>query len=715
MRLGNGSGLAEIRQRLLKYLRERLLAERDRWALWLPVAMGGGVAVYFGLPLEPGPGVGLALLAGSAAALYVSWRIPARKAIALGLLAAALGFAAAELRTALVTAPMLNETLASARVEGRVLDVEFLAGGRRIRLGEVIIPGLVDPPAQLRLRLASMWPPLVPGDWIRLKANIGPPSRPVAPGSYDFRRDLFFDGIGGIGFALGRPRILDDDSFGGREPVMHRLWQGLADLRATIEGRMLATLPDRDTAGVAVSFVTGSQTAVPSPILLAMRNSGLAHLLSVSGLHVGLAVGILFFLVRAILALIPPVALNWPIKKWAAALALLGAGFYMLLSGASVPVVRSFLMAGIVLLAVIVDRQAISMRPVATAAVVVLLLWPDSVVGPSFQLSFAAIVALTATWEELSLYRTRQTGLVRQGLRWMFDLALSSLVATLATAAFGIYHFNRLTGYGVIANMLAVPMTGFWVMPWLILSLLLMPFGLEAWALQPAGWGISAILWTARTVAAWPGAVSLVPAMPPIGLAAISLGGLWLCLWRGRWRFAGLLGVAAGLAVIPFARPPDILVSQDAKLVAIIEADGTLRLSSRQADRFAASEWLRRVGQDRAFSWLDGLDGADPRLTCQQGDCRFRAAGRQVAILRSVGGFTAACAETDLVIALVAVSGACGAPVIDPARLGRNGGHAIWLRADGPLIESVREQQGSRPWVQPALLPDAGELDDEDQ
>ena len=690
----------------LRILRDRLMAERDRWALWVPVAMGLGVAIYFDLPAEPSAALGLVLLAGSAALLLALRRAAAGRTFAVALIAMAAGFAAAQLRTAVVAAPVLNQKLDSVRIEGRVRDVEYLPGGRRLRLSEVVVPGLSDPPAEIRLRLMSLEPLLVPGDWVRLKASLGPPSRPVAPGAYDFRRDLFFDRIGGIGFSLGRARLVDGDVTGDSEPLIHRLWRSFADLRAVIERRILAAMPDPDTAGVAVAFVTGSQTAVPNPALVAMRNSGLAHLLSVSGLHIGLAVGILFFLTRAGLALVPAIALRWPIKKWAAGLALLGAGFYTLLSGASVPVVRSFLMAGIVLLAVLADRQAITMRPVAIAAAIVLLLWPDSLIGPSFQLSFAAIVALTAVWEELSPRRARERGPARRGLRWLLDLALSSAIATLATAAFGIYHFNRMTGYGVVANMLAVPITGFWVMPWLILSLLLMPFGLESWALQPAGWGISAILWTARTVAAWPGAVSLVPAMPPLGLGLVSLGGLWLCLWRRRWRFAGVFAIAAGLATILFVRAPDILVSEDAKLVAITEADGSLRLSTSRVDRFAATEWLRRMGQDQRISWLAAVDGGDPRLTCVEGDCRFRAAGHSVAILQHAEGFTAACAEADLVIVLVRIAGPCRAPVIDPARLAREGGHAIWLTGEGLRIESVRDGQGERPWV-PPLPPDA--------
>ena len=217
-------------------------------------------------------------------------------------------------------------------------------------------------------------------------------------------------------------------------------------------------------------------------------------------------------------------------------------------------------------------------------------------------------------------------------------MVLTSLIATLATAAFGIYHFNRLTGYGVVANMLAVPITGFWVMPLLILALLLMPFGLESLALEPAGWGIEAILWTARTVSGWPGAVSVVRAMPLLGIALVSLGGLWLCLWRRRWRFAGLAVIAAGFATVLFVRPPDLLIAEDGRLVAVTEADGSLRLSSRRADRFAGQEWLRRAGQDKISGLGNGAkeEFEAPRTAAgsPMADCRYRLEDRVVAIVR---------------------------------------------------------------------------------
>ena len=280
-------------------------------------------------------------------------------------------------------------------------------------------------------------------------------------------------------------------------------------------------------------------------------------------------------------------------------------------------------------------------------------------------------------------------------MREIFDLVVTSLTATLATAAFAIYQFDRMSNYGLIANILAVPITGFWVMPWLILSLLLMPFGLERLALAPAGLGIGAILWTARTVSSWPGAIAIVPSMPVAGIALIALGGLWLCLWRRPWRFAGLAGVAAGFALMFWVRAPDILVAEDAGLVAVRAADGSLRFSSARADRFVAEEWLRDAGQTDRVTWGDRP--AD-HLACDGMDCRYRQGKRQVAILQDGENFAAACSEADLVITLETAPGPCRAPLIDRTRLARDGAFAVWLDGDGVKIQSVREGEGDWPW-----------------
>jgi competence protein ComEC len=407
-------GVGGLISQSARYLADNLVAERERWFLWLPVAMGSGVALYFALPVEPSLWLGTAALGGTIVLVVVLIRRSVLRGLAIGLCLALLGFAGAQLRTFLVAAPMLSSKIQGVKLSGRVQEVEYLPTGRRVRLDQLTIEGLDRPPAQIRLRLALQYPLLVPGDRVSMKATLAPPSRPVAPGSYDFRRDLFFDRIGGVGFAYGRINVGSLDLTHGPKELLRNFWHGFATLRAVIEGRILKSIPRPDVAGVAVAFVTGSQTAVPKDALVAMRNSGLAHLLSVSGLHVGLVAGILFFLSRAGLALVPPLALRWPIKKWAAGIALVGAVFYALLSGASVPIVRACLMAGIALFAIICDRQPVSMRLIAWAALFVLSLWPESLIGPSFQLSFAAIIALTAMWEEIALRRRRESSPVRR-------------------------------------------------------------------------------------------------------------------------------------------------------------------------------------------------------------------------------------------------------------------------------------------------------------
>ncbi|MGH6918310.1 MAG: ComEC/Rec2 family competence protein, partial [Geminicoccaceae bacterium] len=335
------------------------------------------------------------------------------------------------------------------------------------------------------------------------------------------------------------------------------------------------------------------------PVMQSMRDSGLAHLLSISGLHIGLVAGILFVTLRRLLCLVPRIALHHPIKKWGAAAALVGTLLYMLLAGAPVPTVRAYIMCSMFLLAVILDRTAISMPPVAWAAVVVLLATPEELIGPSFQMSFAAVVALVAAYESTQNARLRwraEAGWGRRAGLYLAGLVFTSLIATLATGPYSIYHFNRIASYGVIANMVAVPLTGLWVMPWAVLATLLMPFGAEHLALVPMGWGIDGIIAVAEQTSRWPGAVVVVPVLPIAGLSLITLGGLWLCLWQRAWRFVGVVVIVLGAATIAVTRPPDLLIADDGRLFAVADPSGQLLLSRSHGNDFVADTWLRRSG-----------------------------------------------------------------------------------------------------------------------
>jgi len=688
-------------RRHFEWLSRSLTAERERWPLWTPVGVGVGAAAYFALPVEPPPWVAAAALGGAAALLAVGRRAPSVLVAAAAVAAVALGLGAAQLRAALVAAPTLGREIGPVTVSGRVVEVQPLPDGRRLLLDRLRVGGLASPPRRVRIRLAKTEPVLRPGDWVELRAGLVPPSAPAAPGAFDFQRHAYFQGIGAVGFAYGAARAIAPPA--GEATDRWRWSLGLAALRQAIADRVRAVLAGA-VGAIAVALTIGDQGAIPKDVLQAMRDSGLAHLLSISGLHIGLVAGILFFGLRSALALVPPLALARPIKKWAAAAALFGTFFYLLLSGAPVPTQRAFLMTGLVLVAVMLDRSAISMRLVAWAALVVLLLRPEALVGPSFQMSFAAVVALIAAYEAtraMRLARRAEAGAVRRVAQYVGDIAATSLIAAAATAPYVIFHFNRTADYGVAANMLAVPLTGFWIMPWAVVALLLMPFGLEAAALAPMGWGIEGVIAIARAVAAWPGAVQLVPAMPVAGLAFVTLGGLWLCLWQRPWRLLGLAGIVAGFATIALTRPPDVLVSEDGRLLAVGDPAGALLLSSRRVARFDAEIWLRQVGQAEPQTWPREGYGAGGRLACDSLGCIYRVDGHVVALARGPAALAEDCRIADIVVSTEPVRRACPSAslVIDRFDLWRDGGHALWIDTDGVRVRSVRQTRGARPWV----------------
>ena len=680
-----------------------LSAERERWPLWLPVGAGLGIALYFLIPSEPPLWLGPLAATGALVGGILAWRRPSGFLLVLALGMVGVGFAVAQLRTAQVAAPILERRLGPVEVSGQITDLDPRPQGLRMVMEQVQIAGLDADrtPARVRVRLgAAAAEGLHPGQWVSLRAVLMPPPGPVAPGAFDFQRYLYFKQLGAVGYAVVsavRPVARDDAEDGGS----WRMW--LSSLRQTVFSRVVAGI-DGAPGAIAAALMTGERGAIPKDVLQAVRDSGLAHLLAISGLHIGLFAGILFLGTRAGLALIEPVARRFPIKKWAAVVAAAGAFPYLLITGATVPTQRAFLMTGLVLLAILVDRTAISMRLVAWAAVIILVMTPESLLGASFQMSFAAVIALIAAYEvlreRLVTWRAAGGWWRRPGI-YLAGIALTTLIAGFATAPFVLYHFNRFAGYGLVANLVAVPLTALWIMPWAMVAFFLMTLGLEGLALAPMGWGIEGVIWVARTVAGWPGAVIRLPAMPVFGLALVALGGLWLCLWRRRWRLWGLVAVAAGLMTIPLARPPDVLVTGDGKLLAVRSATGELMLSSRRVARFSAERWLERAGQWTWPLWPEAGYSEDGRLACDSMGCIYRAHDQTVALIQDPRALAEDCRTASVVVSTVPVRVPCPSArtVIDRFDLWRRGGHALWLDAERVTVESVADWRGARPWV----------------
>ncbi|MEP4380701.1 MAG: ComEC/Rec2 family competence protein [Alphaproteobacteria bacterium] len=682
------------------------LAERERWVLWLPVALGIGIAVYFALPREPAWFLGPALSAATLAGLIVFSRVTSTRIVLVAVLFAAVGFSAAQWRTASVAAPVLAEAQINAIVAGRVVNVEPATRGPRVVLDQVSFAGVETiAPERLRLRLRATDGAVRPGDRLRVRARLSPPPDASYPGGYDFSRVAWFRGIGAVGFALGpadiAPAVHDDGVVGRFRSLIERARVGIA---TRISGGI-----GGPAGGVAAALATGQRGEIPENVRDDMRDSGLAHLLAISGLHLGLVAGFVFALVRGGFALWSRAALGWPLKKIAAVTALAAAGVYLMLAGATIPTQRAFVMTAIVLVAILVNRTGISLRLVAWAALIILLLRPEALLSVSFQMSFAAVIALVAAYEGFA-GRFRSAAAASPWTRRIFmyflAIAFSSLIASLATAPFAVFHFNRFAPMGLAANLLAVPITALWVMPLEVLALLLMPLGLEGVILPALGWGVEIVLWIARTVASWPGAAVTVAEPTIAGMILAAFGGLWLCLWRRGWRYAGIPLIVAGLATAGGDERPDILVSANANLIAVRTATGDAHISNPQASPFVRDIWQRRLGVARFTPFRAG------GLTCDDVGCTGDMGGYALAVVEDARGFEEECRRADILISSEPIPRSCRGPKGPAVTIGRfdvwrSGAHAIWLsEANRPVtVWRARERNPGRPWMRPTQLP----------
>lgn len=691
-----------------------LARQHGRFAPWHAVALGAGVLVYFAQPAEPGPGALSAALALAVLAVWLAQR--ARLVGSLVGLAAAglLGFGIAAWHAARMPPP-LELPRGALNVTGTVVEVTFLPEGRRVTLVDAQVNGGAPLARSLRIRLRADDPARpVPGDTLSLRALLRSPGAPVAPGAWDFQRAAFFSGLGASGSALGPVTLI-----AGAEAV-----PGFAALRLGLEARVQAAIPGAAGA-VAAALLTGSQAAIPPAEIVAMRDSGLAHLLSVSGLHMTIVMGAVFATLRLAIALVPWLALRLPSKGSAALGALAAGAGYMLLTGAQVPMQRCLVMAALVTLGLLAGRRALTVRSLALAAALVLLVAPAELLGPSFQMSFAAVLALAAGYEVL---RGRLAALAPRGgwgrtaLVWGFGLILTSVLAGAATAPFGLHHFGRLQVYGVAANAVAVPLTSLLVMPAGMAALVLMPFGLEAPALWVMGWGVEGILATARLVAAWPDASPVLEPLPGWALMGATFGFCWLALWRGPVRLAGVPVTAAALAAGLAASPPDLLVSADGRLIALRTGQGVFLQEQPGATAFARSALLRQLGATEAQPLPAEGEAAGGAIACDRAACRFRPRpdAPLAVLLRSAPAprgqrfpdpptpeaVRAACAEVALLVSAEPIRPRCTtAASVDRFTVWREGAQAIWLGVAGVEVLSDRAARGERPWVPPPPLP----------
>ena len=679
--------------------------EREARILWLPVVFGIGIGGYFALPFEP-PLALTVLLCLAAVAVAALCPKPSGYRAGAGLVVAAfVGFGLVQIRALNLDTPVLDGE-GFYQVSGVISAIDRDPRGYpRLTLDAPAIAGRFDSPALKRIRVTARTggDAVKPGDMVAFRASLTPPPGPVAPGAFNFARQAWFRGIGAVGYAVDPvKRTLTADA-----PAPDwRMRVNAARDHIVMRSRSVLT---GDTGAVAAALMTGLRGGISKEAREAIRIAGLAHLLAISGLHVGLFSGIVFFAIRGLLALSPTLALTLPIKAVAASGAWLAALGYLFLSGASVPTERAFLMTSIVLLAVLLGRRAISMRLLALAAMVILVLSPEYLLSAGFQMSFAAVAALIAGYELLrDRLRAMWTGprpMPKRVALYFLAVVVSTIIAEIAIGPIAAFHFNRVNGYGLIANLVAVPVMTFWIMPWSVVAIVLFPFGAEAVALVPMGWGIDVVLQTSHAVASWPGATYPVASAPNLSLYLFALGGLWLCLWGDlRLRSLGLIGIAAAFLIAPFGPRPDVLINESGSVIAVKGDDGLFATSSSRSS-YVREVWLRRAGQDTALDWEDAAGGIRSPVRCDEASCIYTVdrGGRRwrIAFVFHADAMAEDCLAGALVLVLFDGDARCRghAPTISQRQVQEAGGIGLWITAEGVQIRNSRPTKGSRPWA----------------
>ena len=659
--------------RLGERLEQLFEAERDQLPLWLPVGLILGIGAWFWLPDRFGwAGFLVGTVAIALGFTVFAGSMRSGRALAIFALATALGCGLIWTKAERVAAPRLaREQIVD--FTGRIESVQPLAAEQTVRL--LVAPSDPDHPRRLRINVdQSRAEGLVAGTTVHIRTFVLPPAPMAAPGAYDFARAAWFQQIGGSGRATNVEILSAPASQGWRAR--------LADWRQRLAAHIRERLGGGGEGGIAASLATGDQYGISEADADAMRRSGLAHLLSVSGLHLTAVVGAVMLLTLKLLALSPTLALRYRLVVVAAA------------AGA---------IAGIAL-----GREAMTLRLVAVGALVVVLFWPESVVGPSFQLSFAAIVAIVALHEHpriQALLSRRDEGLLARSGRFLLGLVLTGLAVEIALSPIALFHFHRAGLYGAAANVIAIPLTTFVIMPLEALALLFDLVGLGAPFWWLAGRALSFLLWLAHFAATAPGAVALLPAMPRGAFALLAAGGLWICLWRTTWRRLGLLLVAAGAAWALSTPLPDLIVTGDGTHLVLRTNSGNLALLRPRAGDYVRNTLAELAASEPEYLELEGL----PTAACSPDLCaaNLDRGGRRWRILATRtpqqirwDQMVRACAQADIVVSDRMLPRACQPRWLKADRLflRRTGGLSIVLDQP-PRVATVAGQVGRHPWA----------------
>jgi competence protein ComEC len=657
------------------------------------VCFAAGALFYLSLPFEPSPSSAVPVVPAAWVA-HRAWRRGwASWAAFVGLAIFMFGFAWTLVYTHSKPMIMLEKEHNFTQVSGRIAAISDVPGGYRVTIDTETIEDLTpkETPQRVRLKLrGKSGEGLMTGQHISLRAGLLPPTGPVMPQAFDFARYFYFQGIGAVGYGIPPVDIISESN------APSGFWPQLTAMREALSARIRSQMSVPEGA-VAAALMMGDRAAIPEDVNQVMRDTNLSHVLAISGMHMALVTGIIFFALRWLLAALPQTRYVRSPKKLAAWLALAAGAAYLLIAGLPISACRAFIMVALVFAAILLDRQVMPMRSLAVAALLLLLVNPSYAMQPGFQLSFMATAALIGWYERVrsaadDWFAPQEKR--KRMLLYLGGVMMTSLVAEVATAPLVLYHFNNVSFYGLLANLIVMPIVSFWIMPFIVLSFVLLPLGLEVLALDPVEWGISAMIAVSRWVADIPGAQFFAPSFPGWSMALIALGMLWIILWRSKIRFWGGLPIAIGLLGWLSISSPDLMLSADGKQIAG-RIDGELRMLKGRANSFTPKQWANGTGAtifDKAPK-----DHSDWR--CDDLGCVYQLGDQTIAFPNSFEGQAKDCRRADLVVTpFYLYDRECAARVIDRRARQDNGHIWMWFSGDGLRQQSTRDIQGVRPW-----------------
>lgn len=699
--------LADSRARVVAWWTVEI--DHGRHMLWVAPALGIGALLHLTLRADP-PAILLYPLVAFALCAAVALRArPLAGFAAVAACSVCLGAAAADVAVRLAAAPTITESLGTRTVSGHVLRVEPRAErAPRVLLRVAQVEGLdaADTPQRLFL-IGRALAALDVGAAVAVRARLEPVPRATHPGAYDPAFVAYFAGVGGYGFVTATPRSINLPPL----PPLTRTLVAVEGWRTDITAQIVERLGPT-TGPVAAALVTGQRTAIPEEVLRDFNASGLMHVLSISGLHMALVAGGLFWVFRALLAAIPPIALRWPVKKLAALLALAAATFYWVASGAEIATTRSYIMIIVVFGAILADRPAITMRNLVLAGVILIAIEPESVLTASFQMSFGATAALVAAYERGLFPRfshhdqalpIRAVARVAEAL---VAVGLVSVVCELAILPFVLHHFHRVTWFGLVGNVLAHAVIDFLVMPAALLTLILVPFGWGGWAIDILGFGVERMHDVARFVASFPGAVSTVRGFGTLPMLLAAGGVAWACLWRSPIALLGVVPYAAAFVLWSAEQPPDLRISATGEMVAIRGDAGRFVLDATRFDAFVARRWLEADADTRQVDVAELSRGR----SCDPSGCTIRLRdGILVALPRQTAAFVEDCARADVIVSRITAPTNCERPrlVVGRDTIARAHGLAIYWNTGRPIVRNLAHACGTRPWCPDPDVPAA--------